>query len=101
MPEDLVASAARATAPVDLAIRPEAIELRAPDHVGSNGLGLPGVVTRSIYTGASTNYEVDLASGERLQVQAQDRPGTDRWHEGDHVQVVLAPETLYVVPVPD
>jgi spermidine/putrescine ABC transporter ATP-binding subunit len=101
MPEDAVSSAARATAPVDLAIRPEAIELRAPDHAGSNGLGLPGVVTRAIYTGAATNYEVNLASGERLQVQAQDRPGTETWREGDQVQVVLAPETLYVVPVPD
>ena len=56
------------------------------------------MITRAVYTGASTTYQVLLDGGQTLQVVDQDRPGSRRWSEGDAVTVVLAPDTLYVVP---
>jgi spermidine/putrescine ABC transporter ATP-binding subunit len=97
LPSALV-SAQEATM-VDLAIRPEMLQL-CPDN--QNQLDEPGIVARVVrvvYTGALTSYEVELAAGQRLLVEEQNTLGVPQWHVGDQVQVTITPETLYFVPV--
>jgi spermidine/putrescine ABC transporter ATP-binding subunit len=99
VPDQAVHSAARGSGmPVELAVRPEAIVITPCRDGAATPVSPHGVVTRAVYTGASTTYHVLLDAGQILQVVDQDRPGTRRWSEGDSVTVVLAPETLYVVP---
>jgi len=55
---------------VDVAIRPEAIEIRAPDAAG-----LPGSVRKAAYIGGLMEYTVDTAIGQLFVVtMAVDRP---------------------------
>jgi ABC-type Fe3+/spermidine/putrescine transport system ATPase subunit len=99
IPDAALHPGARATGqPVELAIRPEAIELQSREGHPPAPLNLCGVVTRAVYTGASTTYHVQLSGGQTLQVLDQDRPGSRRWGEGEAVSVTLVPESLYVVP---
>jgi ABC-type Fe3+/spermidine/putrescine transport system ATPase subunit len=93
------AAARRGGVPVELSVRPEAIEIAPCADGVATAVSLSGVVTRAVYTGASTTYQVRLDGGQTLQVVEQDRPGSRHWSEGDAVTVVLAPETLYVVPL--
>jgi spermidine/putrescine ABC transporter ATP-binding subunit len=93
------AGARRAGEPVELAVRPEAILIASCTDGAVSPMGLPAVVMRSVYTGASTTYHVRLDGGHSLQVVDQDRPESQHWSEGDAVTVVLSPESLFVVPV--
>jgi spermidine/putrescine ABC transporter ATP-binding subunit len=97
VPEQAVGSPTRASEPIELAIRPEAIALSPRHEPGAGNMALPGRVTRAIYTGASTTYEVRLEGGQMLQVLDQDRPDARRWSEGDEVGVVVSPEVVNVV----
>ena len=99
IPDAALHPAARSSGrPVELAIRPEAITLQPQEGHDRAPLRLCGVVTRAVYTGASTTYHVRLDGGQLLQVLDQDRPGIRRWSEGEAVTVTLVPESLYVVP---
>jgi putative spermidine/putrescine transport system ATP-binding protein len=96
--DDAVHPRARdAGVPVELAIRPESIRLCSSSPSATED-AFGGVVTRAVYTGASTTYQVSLDGGENLQALDQDRPDAQRWGDGDRVSVVLALKTLYVVP---
>jgi spermidine/putrescine ABC transporter ATP-binding subunit len=97
--EHAVHAAARRTGIlVELAVRPEAIVITPCANEATTAVSPKGMITRAVYTGASTTYQVLLDGGQTLQVVDQDRPGSRRWSEGDAVTVVLAPDTLYVVP---
>jgi ABC-type Fe3+/spermidine/putrescine transport system ATPase subunit len=97
--EHAVHAAARRTGiPVELAVRPEAIVITPCANEAATAVSPKGMITRAVYTGASTTYQVLLDGGQTLQVVDQDRPGSRRWSEGDAVTVVLAPDSLYVVP---
>jgi spermidine/putrescine ABC transporter ATP-binding subunit len=99
VPEHAVHAAARRTGiPVELAVRPEAIVITPCANEAATAVSPKGMITRAVYTGASTTYQVLLDGGQTLQVVDQDRPGSRRWSEGDAVTVVLAPDSLYVVP---
>lgn len=84
--------------PVELAVRPEAITLESPDATATATTMTKGVVTRVVYTGASTTYTVQLQGGQDLQVVDQDRPHVRRWDVGEVVEVGLIPESLNVLP---
>jgi spermidine/putrescine ABC transporter ATP-binding subunit len=84
-------------APVELAVRPEAIVLVPPCDPPEPG-SHPAVVARAVYTGASTTYLVQLDGGQTLQAVEQDRPGAHHWRAGDRVGVILDPETVFLVP---
>jgi iron(III) transport system ATP-binding protein len=94
--DDAVRPAARVEGrPVDLAMRPEAVIVR-PEPTATS---MPcGTITRVVYTGASTAYQIRLAGGQFLQALDQDRPDAHRWREGDSVAIELTPESLFVVP---
>ena len=99
VPDQAVHAAARSTGiPVELAVRPEAIVIKPCADEEATPVSQHGVITRTVYTGASTTYQVLLDGGQTLQVVDQDRPGSRRWSEGEAVAAVLVPETLYVVP---
>jgi iron(III) transport system ATP-binding protein len=56
---------------VDVAIRPEAIEIRAPEVPA----GLPGSVRKAAYIGGLMEYTIDTAIGQLFVVtMAVDRP---------------------------
>ena len=75
---------------VDVAIRPEAIELRA-DGDG----GLPATVRKVAYLGGSMEYTLDTPIGELFAVsQVVDAP----FSRGDTVRVTLASRGVVVVP---
>jgi spermidine/putrescine ABC transporter ATP-binding subunit len=94
--DDVVRPAARAEGiPVDLAIRPEAVALRS----NSAATSMPrGTISRAVYTGANTTYQVRTEGGQTLHALDQDRPEAHHWREGDPVAIELAPASLFVVP---
>jgi iron(III) transport system ATP-binding protein len=75
---------------VDVAIRPEAIELGASD-----GGGLPATVRKAAYLGGTIEYTLDTPIGELFAVsQSVEAP----FARGDDVVVTLASHGVVVVP---
>ena len=73
-----------------LALRPERLLLKA------DGEGLEGRIVVSTYLGASTEYQVELASGDRLIVR---QPAGDAGAiTGDPVRVRWAPDAALMLP---
>jgi spermidine/putrescine ABC transporter ATP-binding subunit len=58
---------------VTVAIRPEKLEMVANGGDQAAGFGFAGVVTDTVYVGASTHYHVALPGGDRLVVARQNR----------------------------
>jgi ABC-type Fe3+/spermidine/putrescine transport system ATPase subunit len=81
VPAPDVAAAALGT-PVELVVRPESLTFAES--------GLEGRVTERRYSGAATYYQVELASGGEVEVQAP----ADAAAEGDAVRVGLLPGGL-------
>ncbi len=99
IPDEAIHAAARGSGvAVELAIRPEAIAIEPRGHAVTSAEALHGLVTRAVYTGASTTYHILLDGGQSIQAVEQDRPEVRRWDEGDLVTVVLTPRALYIVP---
>ena len=84
--------AAPADGPLSLLIRPEHIELAAPDAAGGNLLD--GTITRVVFSGRIVEYLVEVMGGARLRVQGTS--GTLRG-EGDGVRLHLPPARCVVV----
>jgi iron(III) transport system ATP-binding protein len=75
---------------VDVAIRPEAIELNA----ATDG-GLPATVRKAAYLGGTVEYTLDTPIGELFAVsQAVEAP----FARGDSIVVTLASHGVVVVP---
>ncbi|MFN8594493.1 MAG: ABC transporter ATP-binding protein, partial [Thermomicrobiales bacterium] len=85
---------------VELAVRPEAVELQPPRDPASPSVNnFLGAISRVVYTGASTIYWVHLDDGPTLQVVEQDRPKSRRWQARERVAVHLDPESVFLIPV--
>ncbi|MCF3935703.1 ABC transporter ATP-binding protein [Acuticoccus sp. M5D2P5] len=70
-------------APVVLSIRPEKIEILP----GAGEGGTPGTVMRATKLGGLIEYVVELASGDTILVQKQDRSPADHLRVGEPVRV--------------
>jgi len=73
---------------ITLALRPEAVELHAPDAAG----GFRAVVLSAIYSGSHIDYRVRLDSGETIHAQALPRT---RFDVGDRLRVDVTPGSLW------
>ena len=78
--------------PVSVAVRPERLELHAPERV--NGTALAGVVRESVYLGTDTRLVLGLASGSTLVARVQNvgGHGRERFSVGQPVKVTWQPE---------
>ncbi len=85
-----------ARGPVKLCIRPERVELEAPESTGPNRV--PGMVERVVYVGSVLHVLVNLAPGDKIQVWLQNEGEGTAWAQGAAVQVHLPQEALRVLP---
>jgi spermidine/putrescine transport system ATP-binding protein len=84
---------------VRLAVRPEKIRLGHEADAGARNT-FPGRVRNAVYLGASTNYFVELVSGERVVVNVPNaRPGSaaGRLAAGEGVVVAWDPESTLIL----
>jgi len=74
-------------APVELAVRPEVIEIEAVDTVGTGeaGLGLHGRILQTAYLGTSVSHQVQTGGGLVMSVVVP--RSAERRSPGDHVRV--------------
>ncbi len=89
---------------VDVGVRPEKIrllELTDPVPAGANTLS--GRVHSALYTGVSTQYQVDLPDGSRVVVYEQNieraRAAT-QWQVAEEVRLSWSPEDTFAVDPP-
>ncbi|HET7028228.1 MAG TPA: ABC transporter ATP-binding protein [Candidatus Limnocylindrales bacterium] len=86
---------------VELGVRPEKIRLHEPSEELVAGLNrLAGVIRDASYTGASTQYIVQTASGAELTVYEQNVERASRaelWAAGEDVVLGWLPEHTFVV----
>ena len=90
------------TGPATAMLRPEQLQLVAPEHRESPGPGtrrgeLPGEVQTVVYLGVATRYRVRVASGAVLEVT---EPGTKRFAAGDQVIAGWRPDDVWLIPAP-
>lgn len=73
---------------VTLAIRPEMLHLYADASEAPSGRNsVKGSVARTVFFGDSIVYEVDIGSGETMDVRVENIPSMRRWAVGDPVFV--------------
>jgi spermidine/putrescine transport system ATP-binding protein len=78
---------------VTLAIRPEMLHLYGNASEAPSGRNsVEGFVTRTVFFGDSIVYEVDIGSGETMDVRVENIPSMRRWNVGDSVIVDFHPE---------
>jgi spermidine/putrescine transport system ATP-binding protein len=85
---------------VEVGVRPEKIRLAAADAERSRGNVLTGTVRDASYMGVSTQYIVELESGERVTIYEQnvDRTVHGSLHRpGEQVQLAWSPDHTFVV----
>jgi spermidine/putrescine transport system ATP-binding protein len=98
VPRSLVA----ATGDVEVGVRPEKIRILEPEAEASgNGANLvEGVVRDASYLGVSTQYIVDLRSGEKVTVYEQNVGRTvhgSLFQNGQQVRLTWSPDHTFVV----
>jgi spermidine/putrescine transport system ATP-binding protein len=72
---------------VTLTLRPEKLSINAPGtEVPPERCTLSGKVKRRIYYGDALYYEVDIGTVV-VDVMVENRPGVNRWREGDEVDL--------------
>ncbi len=77
---------------VTLTLRPEKLRVNPPDTAIEEGrCSLEGEVVRRIYYGDALYYEVDVGAGI-VDVMVENRPGLQRWDQGDQVILDFHPE---------
>lgn len=77
---------------VTLALRPEKLNISRPGtQIAGDRCVLEGKVDRRIYYGDALFYEVDIGT-VIVDVMVENRPGMDRWNEGDHVVLDFHPQ---------
>jgi spermidine/putrescine transport system ATP-binding protein len=81
---------------VKLCIRPERVELEAPNSIGPNRI--PGMVERIVYVGSVLHVLVNLAPGDKIQVWVQNEGEGLPWAQGTPVTVHMPQEALRVLP---
>ncbi|MEZ4588466.1 MAG: ABC transporter ATP-binding protein [Gemmatimonadales bacterium] len=89
-----------AGATVDLAIRPEWMDLFRPGEVPAEENGLPGVVHDVIYLGETIHILADLDGGGRLKVAVRNEGQLAKpvpWRRADPVVVAWLPEDCQVL----
>jgi spermidine/putrescine ABC transporter ATP-binding subunit len=84
---------------VCVSIRPEEIRFISMTEDGSRSNVAHGVVTHVAYLGNRTSYYVDLASHDRLIIDAPNTAGISIRPVGDKVTCQLPPEAFRVMPV--
>jgi spermidine/putrescine transport system ATP-binding protein len=88
---------------VRLAIRPEWLDLFAPDQVPPDENALPGTVREVIYRGETIHVLVDVAEGEIMSVALRNEGQLIKpvhWRRGDAVAVAWLPEDSQVLEEP-
>jgi ABC-type Fe3+/spermidine/putrescine transport system ATPase subunit len=88
---------------VRLAIRPEWLDLFAPDQVPPGENALPGTVRDVIYRGETIHVLVDLAEGESMLVALRNEGQLIKpvhWRRGDPVAVAWLPEDSQLLEEP-
>ena len=75
----------------------EVLVMVRPEHlvlgVGEGEMNaLPAAIREVVYLGSSIRYVTELASGDRLTVEEQNRPGAARGSVGESVTLRVAPE---------
>ena len=82
-------------------VRPEKVRLLETSETPPPGMNVaPGVVRDTSYLGVSTQYIVDLRSGEKVTVYEQNVARTARetlFDRGEEALVVWSPEHTFVV----
>jgi spermidine/putrescine transport system ATP-binding protein len=85
--------------PVRVAVRPERIHL---DDYGTPGPNrIPGMVERTVFSGASTQVYVRLATGSTIQALVYNGGTALPWSQGSAVSVGLIAAALRVLPLSD
>jgi spermidine/putrescine transport system ATP-binding protein len=84
-----------ATGEVKVTIRPERVTVEPRDAGGPNRI--PGMVTRTVYLGPSTQLMIGLAHGDSLQAVIQNRGEALPYAQGTPVTVHLPAEALRVL----
>ncbi len=89
---------------VDLGVRPEKIRmLETSDPVPAGANTLPGKVRSALYTGVSTQYQVDLTNGSGVVVYEQnlERARTStQWQVAEEVVLSWSPDDTFAVDPP-
>lgn len=82
-----------------LAIRPEQIELRTEEPVGSSLVHRRGVIDDALYLGEVTRWQVRVGDTV-VTVSQPNRPGSppERFRIGDAVILCCAPESILLLP---
>ena len=88
--------AASTPGPATLVVRPEAIDLAAPDRIPAGRPALRGRVTTSAFLGAQARYWIDAHGMEWIVDQPS--PG-ERVFSGE-VALVLTPDRIHLLPGP-
>lgn len=77
---------------VTLTLRPEKLNINSPGTpIPEDRCSLSGTIKRRIYYGDALYYEVDIGSVV-VDVMVENRPGIERWREGDEVDLEFHPE---------
>jgi spermidine/putrescine transport system ATP-binding protein len=83
---------------IHLTVRPEKIHI-GTDQPEGDVSRVPGTVAETVYTGAATQYQVDIGGGEEITVYRQNASGStlvaDR---GERVWLSWRPEHSYALP---
>ncbi|NYH53438.1 MULTISPECIES: ABC transporter ATP-binding protein [Nocardiopsis] len=83
---------------IHLTVRPEKIHI-GTDRPEGDVSRVPGTVAETVYTGAATQYQVDIGGGEEITVYRQNASGStlvaDR---GERVWLSWRPEHSYALP---
>lgn len=97
----IVAPVARAVASegkVWVGVRPEKVQLRAPDESGAAANHLRGGVVSDVsFVGVSTEYLVRMPWGQELTVFEQNHTSSRRFHTGDDVDLSWTPEHTFLL----
>jgi len=87
------------TGEVCVTIRPEQIQFTSTGEGDGSSNLVHGVIAHVAYLGSRTSYYVDVASRERLVVDAPNVTGMNPGRIGDRVACRLAPEAFRLLPV--
>jgi spermidine/putrescine transport system ATP-binding protein len=79
-------------------VRPEKVQLRAPDELGAAANHLRGGVVSDVsFVGVSTEYLVRMSWGQELTVFEQNHTSSRRLRAGDEVDLSWAPEHTFLL----
>lgn len=83
---------------INLALRPENVQIDPAGEVHPEGIRLRGRILQAVYTGSVTDYVVEIAGGVQLMAEQQNTLGIPRHREGEQVDVYVDPAAIYSIP---